>query len=140
MQDIIGFMQQHETLTIALAIVLVLLLILELIKQKRGGNRLTPAAATRLINHENATIIDLRNTDAYAAGHILGAISLPIQELESKGKKIEKFKSNPIILVCATGSDSQRASITLMKKGFKVYVLGGGLRAWRDAEMPITKG
>lgn len=140
MQDIIGFMQQHETLSIMLAIVLVSLLILELIKQKRGGNRLAPAAVTRLMNHENAAILDLRNADAYAAGHILGATSLPIQELESKAKKIEKFKSHPVVLVCATGGDSQRASISLMKKGFKVYVLEGGLRAWRDAEMPITKG
>lgn len=140
MQDIIVFMQQHETLSIALAIVLVLLILLELIRQKRGGNRLNPAEVTRLINHENAVIIDVRNTDAYTNGHILGAISLPLQELESKGKKIEKFKSQPIVLMCATGSDSQRASISLIKKDFKVYILDGGLRAWRDAEMPITKG
>lgn len=139
MQDIIVFMQQHWALSLALIVVLILLILLEFIRQTRTGNGLSPQQVTRLINHENAVVVDVRSTDAFANGHIIDAISVPVSELE-KSKKLEKFKTQPIVLVCASGNESQRAVATLSKNGYKVYFLNGGLRAWREAEMPVVKG
>lgn len=139
MQDIMTFLQTHWALSTALIVVLLLLILIELIKQKRGGMRLSPAQVTRLINHENAVIIDVRNSDAYAKGHIIGAISIPLKDLNDKNKKIEKYKSQPIVLVCGTGAESLNAVPLLAKQGFNVSLLQGGLRAWQDANLPIIK-
>ena len=139
MQDIFSFLQHHLGLSLALAFVLILLIVLEFLKQKKSANALTPAQAVQLINHQNAVVVDIRPTDAYAAGHIIDAVSAPLKELEEKQNKIEKFKSQPLILVCAMGVESQRAYTLLQLKGFNVHVLGGGLRAWREASMPVTK-
>lgn len=140
MQDIILFMQQHWTLSLGLIVVLVLLILLEFIKQQHGAKNLTPAQATQLINRENAQVIDVRDADAYLKSHIIGAISLPLKDVEEKYKKIEKFKNQPIIIACGTGAESQRAATLLTQKGFNVQILGGGLRAWREADLPVVKG
>lgn len=139
MQDILSFIQNHWMLSIVLVIIFVLLLIIELIRNKQGARRISPQEATQLINHQDAVLVDLRSTDAFKTGHIVGAISIPFAELENKSKKLEKYKSKPIILVCATGVESARATSMLMKTGLTALILAGGIRSWRDAEMPLVK-
>ena len=140
MQDIILFMQHHLLLVAAFAAVLFLLFILEFIKIKRGTQSLGPAEAVRLINHEKAVIVDVRSYEAYLTGHIVNSVSLPLNEIKDKIKKIEKFKSQPIVVVCGTGVEASRAATLLTQQGFQAQVLAGGIRAWRDAEMPLVKG
>ncbi len=139
MQDIVTFLQTHWALSLGLLIVFGLLVLLELLKQKQSLG-VTTSQATQLINRENAVIIDLRSADGYASGHILNAVSIPFAEFSEKLKKIEKYKTQPIILVCMTGADSVRALQTLQKQGYRAYTLSGGLRAWREAELPLVKG
>ncbi len=140
MQDILLFMNHHLALVTLLAIILVMLVILEFIKIKRGAKRLTPAEVIHVINHDKGVVIDIRSSDAFATGHITGAISLPLSHLAEKIKKIEKFKLQPIVIVCATGADSPKAAVILAEQGFQAKLLNGGMRAWRDAEMPLVKG
>lgn len=140
MQDIIVFIQQHTLLIALFAVVLIILVILEFIKLKQSANRLSCTQATRLINHEKGIFVDVRPTEAYLAGHITSAISLPFAELTQKIKKIEKFRAQPLVLVCAAGTDSARAATTLTHQGFKVHILSGGIRAWREAQLPLVKG
>lgn len=139
MQDIIVFMQQHWTLSTALLIVFVLLICLEFIKQKRGATKLSPGQVTHLINHKNAAVIDLQNTEGYNAGHIVGAVSIPLSELREKSKKIVKYKSQPIVLTCPTGLESQRIAPELQKEGYDVHILDGGIRGWKAAGLPLVK-
>lgn len=139
MQDILSFIQSHWMLSTALIIIFVLLLIVELIRQRQGARRVSPMEATQLINHQDAVLVDLRSADAFKTGHIVGAISIPFAELENKSKKLEKYKSKPIILVCAAGLESARATTLLMKNGLSAFILAGGIRSWRDAEMPLVK-
>lgn len=140
MQDILSFVNHHLLLFTALAIILVILIILEFIKLKRGATRLSPARVTHLMNHSKGIVIDIRTPEAFATGHVTGAISLPLSDLKTKIKKIEKFKSQPIVIICATGADSPAAASLLAEQGFQTYMLNGGIRAWRDAEMPLIKG
>lgn len=140
MQDILLLLQHHTTLSTALIIALILLTILEFIKSKNSAHRLTPAAATQMINHKNATILDVRAKDIFNAGHIVDAISIPLAELDSKYKKLEKAKNHPIIIVCATSVESTRAAAILTKHGYTTHILAGGMRSWKDADMPIVKG
>jgi rhodanese-related sulfurtransferase len=140
MQDILSFLQNHWMLTGALVIIFVLLLSVEFIRQRQGARRVSPVEATQLINRQDAVVVDLRPADVFNAGHIVGSISIPFVELENKFKKLEKFKNKPIILVCATGLESARATTELMKKGLPALILAGGIRGWREADMPLTKG
>lgn len=139
MQDIVIFIQHHLVLSLALVIVLLILVALEFIKIKRGAKRLSTQQAIQLINHENATVIDIRNKEAFVNGHIVSAISLPLRDLEESTKKLEKYITQPIIIVCASGLESQRAANLLDKKGYNVRVLDGGLRMWQQAGMPLVK-
>jgi len=140
MQDLLLFINRHLALVTALAIILTVLIILEYIKLKRGGARLTPAQAILLMNHNKGVILDIRSAEAFATGHITSAISAPLNELKDKIKKLAKFKSQPIVIVCATGADSPKAAALLAEQGFQAHILNGGIRAWREADMPLVKG
>lgn len=140
MQDIILFFQHHTALCLALIIIVLLLIILEYIKSSRNAGRLTPAKAIQLINHGKAVVVDIRDQGAFSSGHIIGAISLPAMEIKNNSKKLTKFKSRPIVIVCAAGTESQRTAALLVQQGFDARVLSGGLRAWREADMPLVKG
>ena len=139
MQDFLSFIQQHWLPSTAIVIVFILLILVEYIRGKRGAQRVSAAELTRLINRQNAVVVDLRNKEAFLNGHIVGALSIPLSELE-KSKKLDKFKSEPIVLVCAAGLESPKAATILAKNGKNnTFILAGGIRSWRDADMPLVK-
>lgn len=140
MQDILIFIQHHGSLFTAFIAVFALLLIIEFIRIKQGGNQITPAIATGLINHQNAVVVDIRKSEEFTQGHIVDAISLPTSGLEIQPKKLEKFKSRPIVLTSSTGQEAGPIAALLAKQGFNVFILSGGIRAWLNAEMPLVKG
>lgn len=140
MHDLIIFMQNHSALAAALIALLLILSVLEFIRLKLKAAELTPAEVTRLINRQNALVVDVRNSEAYETGHIVDAVSIPHTELKDKSTKLDKLRDRPIILVCNAGLDSVRTATTLKEKGFNVHVLGGGIQAWRRADLPLVKG
>lgn len=139
MQDIITFISQHPTLSFGILLVLILLIIVEFIRNKRRISQVSPLQMTQLINHENAVVIDIRANEAYRKGHIIDALSFTPQELRESGKKLEKFKSKPLILICQTGAESQKIAASMLKEGYNVRSLAGGMRSWIEAQMPLVK-
>lgn len=139
MQDILIFLQQHWMLTIAVVFIFFMLIALEMLKIKQGALRISPAEAINFINHKNAAVLDIRPADAYQSGHIVGSLSFPESELNEKNKKVDKLKSQPIVLVCNTGTEASKSANLLKSKGFEVYILNGGIRGWREADMPLVK-
>ena len=106
-----------------------------------GRNALTPTQATLLINRENAQVVDVREPDEYAAGHLPESRNIPAARLDERSGELDKLKDMPLILVCQTGARSGAACPRLQKLGFsKVSSLGGGLNAWREAGLPLRKG
>jgi rhodanese-related sulfurtransferase len=106
-----------------------------------GGNvaNLSPAEATLLMNREDALVLDVRETGEWSSGHITGARHITLAQIDKRLSELDKFKEKPIIVVCATGNRSSSACGQLKKHGFgKVYSLGGGISAWRDASLPLT--
>jgi rhodanese-related sulfurtransferase len=104
-----------------------------------GGVRVTTADAVRLINRERAVLIDIREPAEYAAGHALGARSVPLTGLETS-RDLPKNKSLPLVIVCPTGARAPQAVALLKKLGFEnTHVLAGGLNAWRAANLPTEK-
>lgn len=104
-----------------------------------SGAKVNAAEAVRLINREKAVLLDVSEPAEYAAGHAVGARSVPFGELETS-KSLPKNKALPVVVVCPTGARSSRAVATLRKLGFEnASALAGGLRAWREANLPVER-
>lgn len=117
------------------------LLVMDILK---GFNRsfqfVQPADATRMINHENAVVLDVRDEKDYKSGHILNAIHVPMGLLEGQLGKLEKYRETPVIVCCRTGQVSQGSCTLLAKNGFaKLYNLRGGMMGWTGANLPTVK-
>jgi rhodanese-related sulfurtransferase len=140
MNQILQFIQNHWMLSSAFVVVLIAL-IFEEIKGKIGGIPKIPAqSVTLLLNRENAVVVDLRNQQAFAGGHVLGAINIAYVDFDAHLKKIESHKNHILILVSDSDANTTSIGAKLQKQGFtKVYILAGGLQAWKDAHLPLTK-
>lgn len=105
-----------------------------------GGAGISPAVAVQLINREKAVVIDVCDSAEYQAGHVGGAKSIPLAELETKLPTVVKNKATPVVLVCASGARSARAVAIARKLGYdNAQSLAGGLKSWRDANLPVEK-
>ena len=94
----------------------------------------------QLINREKAVVIDVCEANEFAAGHVGGAKNIPLNQLEEKLPAAVKNKALPVILVCQSGARSNRAVAIAKKLGYEqARSLGGGLGAWRTANLPIEK-
>ncbi|SMG32543.1 rhodanese-like domain-containing protein [Paraburkholderia susongensis] len=107
---------------------------------RRGRGGLSAAEATQLINRRNAAVIDLRPSADYAKGHLPSARHFELAELQTKVAQLAKNKSNPVLLVCQTGQQSNKAARIVQEAGYaEVHVLEGGVDAWQKAGMPVVK-
>lgn len=109
----------------------------------RGGGMggVTPLQATLLINREDAQVIDVREAEEFAAGHLPDARNVPLAKLADRIGEIERFKDRPVIVCCASGVRAGKACGQLGKLGFaKVHNLSGGIDAWVAAGYPVKKG
>lgn len=106
-----------------------------------AGNSLSPAAATQLINRDDAFILDVREVDEFAAGHLPEAKNIPAGKLAERIGELEKFKDRALLVCCAAGIRSNKACAELKQNGFsKIHALAGGVDAWAAAGYPLKKG
>jgi rhodanese-related sulfurtransferase len=105
-----------------------------------GGSNLSPLQATLLINREDALVVDVREPNEFAAGHLPNARHIPLNAMEKRIGELDKHKAKPVIVVCHSGSRSGSACNALRKNGFeKVFNLAGGMVSWEQAGLPLTK-
>jgi len=105
-----------------------------------GGKGLSPTEATILINRRKAAVLDLRELEAFKAGHLPGAKHIDAAGLTAAIEKLKLDKNNPLILVCETGVQSRKATSEVKKLGFvEVASLDGGVQAWKAAALPLVK-
>lgn len=140
MKQILQFIQNHWMLCSAFGAVL-MVLVFEEIRSKMGGiPKISAQTATLLLNRENAITIDLRSQQAFASGHILGAINIVRSDFDAQLKKIEQHKNHTLILVSDNDTDAASIGAKLQKLGFtKIHILSGGILAWKEAHFPLTK-
>ena len=96
--------------------------------------------SVQLINREKAVVVDVCETEEFAAGHVGGSKSIPLNQFEEKLPTMVKNKALPLILVCQSGARSGRAVAIAKKLGYdNAQALGGGLTAWKAASLPVEK-
>jgi rhodanese-related sulfurtransferase len=104
------------------------------------GGGLSTAHAVTLINREKAVVVDVGEADEFAAGHVGGARHIPLAQLETRLPEVVKNKALPLILVCPSGARAGRAAALAKRLGYeKAQALAGGLRAWKEANLPVEK-
>ncbi len=108
--------------------------------QGAAATGISPNEAVQCMNREKGVVIDVCSAEEFAASHINGAVNVPLDQLEGRLASVVKNKSVPLILVCAAGARSKRAQAVAQKLGYeKVHSLQGGLNAWKEANLPVTK-
>jgi rhodanese-related sulfurtransferase len=107
---------------------------------KGAAGGIEPTEAVLLINREKAVLIDVCEPAEYAQGHAMGSKNIPLGQLESQLPLMVKNKSLPVILVCQVGGRASRAASQAKKLGYeRAQALSGGLKAWREASLPVEK-
>jgi rhodanese-related sulfurtransferase len=140
MEHLSEFIGNHIFLWGALAAVLVLLIKAELEHQGGKANQLNPMNAIRVMNNEDALVLDVRETADFGKGHIKSAKNIPFSSLKDKLKGIAKYKNNAVLAYCNNGAISNKACKVLQREGFaNVHNIAGGINSWLEAKLPITK-
>ena len=94
-----------------------------------------PALAHKLVS-EGAVLLDVRTPGEFAAGHLDGAVNVPVDELESRMPEIDKLaggdKNRPIVVYCQAGGRAGRAKQKLVDAGHPQVTNLGGMRDWDE--------
>ncbi len=139
MQQFFSYATNHPLLVAAAVIMAAVVLVYEFRARTASFGSISPAQAVRLMNG-GALLIDVRASDAYAAGHIPKARSVPGATIAEGTAALERFKEKPVIAYCDSGQTAGAAARHLGRLGFKqVYNLRGGLGAWRQDNLPVEK-
>ena len=92
----------------------------------------TPPAEAKTLVDAGARLIDVRTPGEFSAGHIKGAVNIPLQEMD---KRLSEFgpKDGVIVLYCRSGNRSGQAKTKLDQAGFTQTHNAGGMAAWISA-------
>ena len=85
-------------------------------------------------------LLDVREPDEFVSdlGHIAGAELIPLGSLPAQLERLAG-ETREIISICRSGARAGRAAGLLADRGLKVRVLVGGMLAWNDAKLPISR-
>ena len=134
------FITNHPWLILAAVALTAMLIGGELKRRLSGVRDVAPGEATRLLNHENAIMIDMRSDRDFRDGHIVNAVHAPAENSDMSAR-LDKYRDRPLIVYCRSGQRSMPVCSKLRKQGFeKVYNLKGGVLGWQQADLPISKG
>ncbi len=92
-------------------------------------------------SNKDLVILDVRTPQELTGplGHIEGVVNIPLQELDKRVGELDKYKDKEIAVICRTGHRSSIASKMLLKDGFKVENVAGGMTQYRKDEMNQAK-
>ena len=103
---------------------------------------MVPAAPVEVVarstSHPRVEVLDVRNMDEFAAGHIHGARFIPLPQLPARVHELRR--DDRIFVVCESGSRATEATRYLATRGFDVHPMSGGMSAWRSAGLPTVPG
>lgn len=108
-----------------------------------GRDELEPVTLKELrrrLRDNDVTLIDVRPVEEYRAGHIPGALSIPVNQLKHrlpeipKGREVVAYCRGPYCVY------SVEAVEILRKNGYRARRAGEGLPDWRASGLPVTAG
>ena len=141
MEQILAFAAEHYLMSILWVVLLIAIIVTTLQSATSKVKSLTPQQATLLVDRNNGVFVDIRSIDEHRKGHVQNSIHLPAERIRKNDTAaLDKYKSAPIVVVCATGMTAKAAANQLNKAGYEnVAVLQGGISAWQGASFPLVK-
>jgi rhodanese-related sulfurtransferase len=137
MEQFFSFLGNHPILV---GTFLLLLFLFFRNERTRAGATVGTQELVRLVNKENAVVLDVRERNEFLEGHIVDALNIPYTSLESRLDEISQHKETPIVIACKMGQHSGAAGTLLQKNGFtNVTRLTGGYAEWRAQNLPVVK-
>ena len=105
----------------------------------RGKHSLSTLQAIQLLNKGKVSIVDVRKSDEFSAGHLRDSKNIPIDNLDKRVSELDK--THPVLVVCQSGVRASRAAGEFRRAGFgEVYILDGGYSEWRSQGLPVAIG
>ena len=136
----LDFIVENWYLFAALVVVLGLL-IMDPIRQHAAGIRKVSPLQMPQVLRDGGVVVDVSEAGEYKKGHISKAVNMTLKTMQEGLGKLEKQKKKTVVVVCPAGNKAPAAGRFLLKNGFeKVYVLGGGMMAWKKENLPVEKG
>jgi rhodanese-related sulfurtransferase len=87
---------------------------------------------------DGAYVLDVRQPDEYEAGHVPGAVLVPLGELGDR--QAELPEDRPLLVICKSGARSANAVRALTAAGYDATNVAGGTLAWIDAGNAVVEG
>lgn len=145
MNDVMQFVAQHWVLVLVFLGLLAILIQMEGGHQVGGVTMISPQKCVTMMNRGKVVMIDVRPKELYDQGHIIGAVNVPLAEINQDIKavldktKLGKSKQDStVIVVCKSGNQATKVAKQLTEK-FTVVSLQGGMNAWVEASLPVQK-
>lgn len=132
----LDFFAQEWMLVSVLIVLVTAFLVLE---SRKGGPKVSYHQATRLLNSDEAVVLDVRDSSDFKSGHITAAINIPYASLAKSVDQLEKHRSKQIIVVDKMGQHAGAAGKLLRDQGFNVVRLQGGIMEWSQQNLPLVK-
>lgn len=142
MQEIIELASANPLLSI-IWVALVATIIYTTVKEKTAKYKIIDTTElTRLVNHEDAKVVDVRPREEFRLGHITNAVQVNAADIEKDNlANVSKNKEQAVIVVCKNGQQSVKSAAELTKHDYSnVYVLKDGLISWAEAKLPLVRG
>ncbi len=94
-----------------------------------------PRDVRDMLTRGEAVLVDVREPDAFASGHAVGARNIPIGELADRLDELPDGRQ--VVTTCGGGTRGPKAAAQLRELGVDARVLRGGLRGWTGADLPV---
>ncbi len=106
----------------------------------KSGLPISTHELTILLNLEKAIVLDIRATAEFKMGHLVDAVNIPYEKINSDLSSLDKYKTKIIIVADKMGQHSGHVGRLLAKQGFDVRRLSGGISEWQNQNLPLIKG
>lgn len=100
------------------------------------GEEVEVLEAARRGRSRQALILDVREDDEWAAGHLPGALHIPLRQLPSRLGDLDLDRA--YLTMCRSGRRSATAAAQLDAAGVQVGNIVGGMQAWQGAGLPVV--
>jgi rhodanese-related sulfurtransferase len=87
---------------------------------------------------EGILVVDVREHDEYAGGHVDGAVHIPLGTVPDRVADLPA--DAPVLVICQVGGRSARAVQFLRAQGLDATNVAGGTKAWIDSGRPVVTG
>jgi rhodanese-related sulfurtransferase len=108
-----------------------------------GGQTITPEETLRRMQARDTSIVvlDVRTPQEFesSAGHLEGALLIPVQELDGRMGELEPFRGKTIVVYCRTVNRSGQAAALLRGKGHSALMMSGGISEWNRLQYPVKR-